>query len=48
MFSNVAVTEPVYGGQLARDYLQKRLNPVLVQGLTELCKQKPEDAVVCM
>ena len=42
-----AVTEPIYGGQLARDYLEKRVNPVLVQGLTELCKQKPEDAVVC-
>ena len=41
-----AVTEPVYGGQLARDYLQKKVNPVLVQGLTELSKQKPEDPVV--
>ena len=40
------MTEPVYGGHLARDYLQKKVNPVLVQGLTELCKQKPEDAIV--
>ncbi|CAI8050063.1 Nucleoside diphosphate kinase homolog 5 [Geodia barretti] len=39
------VTEPVYGGQLARDYLQAKVNPVLVQGLTQLCKQKPEDPV---
>ena len=41
-----AVTEPIYGGQLARDYLQMKVNPVLVQGLTQLCKEKPEDTVV--
>ena len=46
MHHQPAVTEPVYGGQLARDYLQKKVNPVLVQGLTELSKQKPEDPVV--
>jgi hypothetical protein len=40
------ITEPVCGGQLARDYLQAKVNPFLVQGLTKLCKQKPEDPVV--
>lgn len=39
-------TEPLYSGQLARDYLQKKVNPILIQGLTALCKQKPADPVV--
>ncbi len=41
-----SITEPVYTGQLAKDYLQRNVNPVLVKGLTELCKKKPEDPVV--
>ncbi len=40
------ITEPVYNGQLATDYLQKMVNPVLLNGLTELCKKKPPDPVV--
>ena len=40
------ITEPVYNGQLARDYLQKMVNPVVLRGLTELCKTKPSDPVV--
>jgi len=37
------ITEPIQHGQPARDYLQKHVNPVLTKGLSELCKQKPED-----
>lgn len=40
------ITEPVYSGQLARDYLQKSVNPVLLKGLTQLCREKPTDPVV--
>ena len=42
------ITEPIYGGALAKDYLNKYVNPVLVKGLTELCKKKPEDATVSL
>lgn len=40
------ITEPVYTGMLARDYLNKYVNPVLVKGLTQLCKEKPEEPTV--
>ena len=33
-------------GQAAKDYLAKSVNPTLLKGLTELCKQKPKDPVV--
>lgn len=40
------VTEPVYSGMLATDYLQKYVNPVLMKGLTQLCKDKPHNPTV--
>lgn len=40
------VIEPVQTGQAAKDYLAKSVNPTLLKGLTELCKQKPIDPVV--
>ena len=40
------VVEPVPVGQAARDYLAHAVNPTLLKGLTELCKQKPQDPVV--
>lgn len=40
------ITEPIYSGILARDYLNKYVNPVLVKGLTQLCKEKPLDPTV--
>lgn len=46
LFLSSAVTEPIYHSQLARDYLQKHVNPVLTTGLTQLCKKKPEDPLV--
>ncbi len=42
----VAITEPIYNGQDARDYLQSKVNPVLLKALTHLSKQKPEDPLV--
>jgi len=30
----------------ATEYLQKNVNPVLLRGLTQLCKEKPADALV--
>ena len=40
------ITEPIYRGVLAKDYLNKYVNPVLVKGLTQLCKEKPQDGTV--
>ena len=42
------VVEPIPVGQVARDYLAKAVNPTLLKGLTELCKQKPQDPVVSL
>ncbi|XP_064387905.1 nucleoside diphosphate kinase homolog 5-like [Halichondria panicea] len=42
MFSE-SITEPIYHGQDATDYLQSKVNPVLTKALTHLSKQKPED-----
>ena len=42
------VVEPVPVGQVAKDYLAKAVNPTLLKGLTELCKQKPRDPVVSL
>ena len=41
-----SVIEPVQTGQAAKDYLAKSVNPTLLKGLTELCKQKPIDPVI--
>lgn len=41
-----SVVEPVPIGQAAKDYLAKAVNPTLLKGLTELCKQKPIDPVI--
>jgi len=41
-----SVVEPIPVGQVARDYLAKSVNPTLLKGLTELCKQKPKDPVM--
>lgn len=42
-----AVFEPV-NADAVRDYLAKNVNPTLIRGLTELCKAKPKDPVVCI
>jgi nucleoside-diphosphate kinase len=44
--TSTGVIEPVQTGQAAKDYLAKSVNPTLLKGLTELCKQKPIDPVV--
>jgi len=41
-----SVVEPIPVGQAARDFLAKAVNPTLLKGLTELCKQKPQDPVI--
>ena len=41
-----SVTEPIYTGLLARDYLKKYVNPILLKGLTELSKEKPHEPTV--
>ncbi|XP_069506196.1 nucleoside diphosphate kinase homolog 5 [Ambystoma mexicanum] len=42
MFPEVII-EPIPIGQAAKDYLSLFVNPTLLAGLTELCKQKPAD-----
>jgi len=42
-FFGDAIVEPIAVGQLAKDYLARAVNPTLIKGLTELCKNKPED-----
>ncbi len=42
----VGVTEPIPQGDDVRDYLGRAVNPVLIQGLTYLCKEKPEEPIV--
>uniref|UniRef100_A0A8D0HLZ7 Nucleoside diphosphate kinase homolog 5 n=1 Tax=Sphenodon punctatus TaxID=8508 RepID=A0A8D0HLZ7_SPHPU len=42
MFPEVII-EPIPVGQAAKDYLNVYVNPTLLAGLTELCKQKPAD-----
>ncbi|EMP41633.1 Nucleoside diphosphate kinase like protein 5 [Chelonia mydas] len=46
MFPEVII-EPIPVGQAAKDYLNLYVNPTLLAGLTELCKQKPADPLVC-
>nr|XP_033782716.1 nucleoside diphosphate kinase homolog 5 isoform X1 [Geotrypetes seraphini] len=45
MFPN-AIIEPIPVGQAAKDFLTIFVNPTLLIGLTELCKQKPEDPII--
>lgn len=40
------IIEPVPIGQASKDYLSRKVNPTLLKGLSELCKQKPLDPVV--
>ncbi|XP_071765820.1 nucleoside diphosphate kinase homolog 5 [Centroberyx gerrardi] len=40
MFPNTVI-EPIPRGEAAKEYLSKYVNPTLLRGLTELCKQKP-------
>ena len=42
-----SVFEPV-NADAVRDFLAKQVNPTLIKGLTELCKSKPKDPVVCL
>ncbi|ERE81272.1 nucleoside diphosphate kinase homolog 5 [Cricetulus griseus] len=42
MFPEVII-EPIPTGQAAKDYLNLYVTPTLLQGLTELCKNKPAD-----
>ena len=44
----VGITEPIPQGDDVRDYLGRAVNPVLIQGLTYLCKEKPEEPIVSM
>ena len=41
-----SVTEPIPQGDDVRDYLGRAVNPVLIQGLTYLCKEKPEEPIL--
>lgn len=45
-FFNQSVIEPIPRAQTARDYLDANVNPTLLAGLTQLCKEKPLDPVV--
>lgn len=38
--------EPIQMKIAAKDYLARNINPTLLRGLTEVCKQKPKDPVV--
>ncbi|XP_003354337.1 nucleoside diphosphate kinase homolog 5 isoform X2 [Sus scrofa] len=40
------ITEPIPVGQAAKDYLNLYVIPTLLEGLTELCKQKPADPLI--
>ncbi|CAL8083792.1 unnamed protein product [Calicophoron daubneyi] len=39
------VMEPIPMRVAAKDYLARNVNPTLLRGLTEVCKQKPKDPV---
>uniref|UniRef100_A0A5K3FIF2 NDK domain-containing protein n=1 Tax=Mesocestoides corti TaxID=53468 RepID=A0A5K3FIF2_MESCO len=41
------VIEPLMTKRAAQDYLAEKVNPTLLAGLTEVCKRKPKDPVVC-
>ncbi len=42
-FFSSSVIEPIATSQMAKDYLENKLNSTLLKALTELCKQKPTD-----
>jgi len=42
----LVVLEPILNTTEATEYLQKNVNPVLLRGLTQLCKEKPTDPLV--
>jgi nucleoside diphosphate kinase len=45
-FFNHSIVEPIPQGQTARDYINSQINPTLLAGLTQLCKEKPIDPVI--
>ncbi|XP_049641994.1 nucleoside diphosphate kinase homolog 5 [Suncus etruscus] len=45
LFSEVIV-EPIPDRQTAQDYLNLYVKPILLRGLTELCKEKPQDPLL--
>uniref|UniRef100_UPI00398F66B9 nucleoside diphosphate kinase homolog 5 n=1 Tax=Pristiophorus japonicus TaxID=55135 RepID=UPI00398F66B9 len=40
-----ATVDPIPTGEVAMQYLSRFVNPILLTGLTELCKQKPTDPI---
>ncbi|KAG1710421.1 Nucleoside diphosphate kinase 5 [Nymphon striatum] len=38
--------EQSLNGLAAKDYLAEHVNPILLKGLTALCKEKPEDPII--
>ena len=42
----LVILEPVLNTTEATEYLQKNVNPTLLRGLTQLCKEKPADPLV--
>ena len=45
-FFNNSIVEPIPQGQSAHDYVNTQINPTLLAGLTQLCKEKPLDPVI--
>lgn len=43
---HLVIVAPIPVRLAAKDYLVRNVNPTLLKGLTELCKQKPKDPVV--
>ncbi|XP_078486510.1 uncharacterized protein LOC100177987 [Ciona intestinalis] len=41
-----SIVEPIAVGQATKDYLAKEVNPTMLKGLTQLCKEKPGDPVM--
>jgi hypothetical protein len=46
LFVFAVIIEPIPIGQAAKDYINLYVAPTLLQGLTELCKEKPPDPYV--
>lgn len=44
--THTVVLEPLLDTTEASEYLQKNVNPILLRGLTQLCKEKPVDPLV--
>jgi nucleoside diphosphate kinase len=42
-FFTSSIIEPVPNGQIAKDYLDNKLNSTILKALTQLCKEKPAD-----